>query len=69
MDDPGAELAEFFAALDPETIFRSIALALAENRCDNTKDHTAVMAVAAAYFDFIDPFALEDTELKLEKGK
>lgn len=66
-NDPGAEIAEFLAALDPESILRSIALALAESRCDKTKSHHEVMAVAGAYFDFIDPFASEEMTLKLEK--
>lgn len=63
------ELADLVAAFDPESIFRSIALTLAV-QVDTSRDHQKVMSVAAAFYDFIDPFALDETgtfKLSLER--
>ena len=47
-------------AFDPECVFRAVALALA-HFADKTGEQDKIMARAQANYDFIDPFALDDT--------
>ena len=57
--------------LDPECVFRAIALALA-TYSDTTRDHHKILAKADTFYDFIDPFALQGEgafNLKLEPRK
>jgi hypothetical protein len=54
-DDPLED--NFEGLLDPECIYRMVALACAAAVSDKGKAHTAVISVADSFLEYIDPVA------------
>ncbi|HEY1605056.1 MAG TPA: hypothetical protein VGF77_05615 [Allosphingosinicella sp.] len=61
MDDP--------IAPDIEAIYRMVALACAAFVTDEAKDHTAVLAVADSFLEYIDPLIAADQGVRFTCDK